>query len=674
MTVETVLFICIAAILALGLSFVQYFKKQRDKRVKHWAFFSVLRFITYFSVLLLFINPEFSQTSFSVEKPTLVLAVDNSTSMIDLAEKNSIEQFVSAISENEEIQESFTVERYTFGQRISTNDSLSFMEKQSDLNEAFSTFQKLYLQKNAPTVFISDGNQTYGQDYLYSAKQYQQNILPVVVGDTTTYSDLKLAQVNVNRFAFLNNKFPVEIFVNYEGEASIDKKLKIEQNNRVVFSQNLNFSKENASQQITALLTASSVGVKTYSIEIESLTSEKNTANNTKKFAVEIIDEKTNVLILSSILHPDLGMFKKSIEHNQQRSASIKFISDEIAFEDYQLIILYQPDSKFKEAYQKIEKLGLNTLTVTGTKTDYNFLNNQQTYFSKEANTQTENYLSTYNSSYNAYQFEDIGFDDFPPLEDKFGELQFSTEYQTLLFQRINGFQTETPLLATIKNNTSKHGFLFGENSWQWRAKSFRDQGDFKSYDEFLGKLIQYLASNKRRDRLNLEFDSFYNPGESIIFKANYVDGNYEFDPRAKISIQIKNSESGEEQLFPFLLKNNHYEVDLSNLSAGEYKFTVTVAEENIKKSGSFTIVDFDVEKQFLTADFDKLSKIASDNVYFLDKENELITDLLNNKAYTPVQKSKIEKSPLIDWYYLLAIIVLSLSIEWFLRKYNGLI
>lgn len=451
MSVQTILFIGVAIILALGLSLVQYYKRQKNKRVKHWLLFSVLRFITYFAVFLLLINPEITQTNFTVEKPTLVIATDNSSSIAELAETNDIKKFVTDLKSNQEITENFSVQLFSFGQQVKSTDSLQFNENQSNLDQAFKTFQNLYSQKNAPTIFISDGNQTFGQDFVYSAKEYQQSVIPVIAGDTTTYTDIKISQVNVNRFAFLNNKFPVEIFVNYEGSASVAKEVKIQQNNTTVFSETLKFSANKKSHRLNAILPAKSTGVKTYKILIEELASEKNTANNSKNFAIEVIDQKTNVLLLSAISHPDLGMFKKAIEHNQQRDAIIKFLEDEIDFGKYQLVVIYQPNSQFSSVYQQIKKLGLNTLTVTGTKTDYAFLNQEQEFFTKEINGQEENYLAEYNTNYSSFQFSNIGFEDFPPLSDQFGNIQFKTENQPLLFQSVDGFTTETPLWSTLR-------------------------------------------------------------------------------------------------------------------------------------------------------------------------------------------------------------------------------
>ena len=201
----------------------------------------------------------------------------------------------------------------------------------------------------------------------------------------------------------------------------------------------------------------------------------------------------------------------------------------------------------------------------------------------------------------------------------------------------------------------------------------YLDEESFNTYDEFFGKLIQYLAFNKRRERLRLDYNSFYNSGEDIVLQAQYFDKNYEFDTRGKLNLTVKNKETDASQIFPFLLRNNQYEVDLSNLPAGDYTFTAKVEGEQLSKSGSFTIVDFEVEKQFLNANLSAFQQL-SDEIYFPNQFEEIKQQLLQSPEFKPIQKSKQEVSPLIDWVYLLAIIVFCLSSEWFLRKYYGLI
>lgn len=672
MSSSTILLLIAAIIVAIGLALGQYFT---GKRPRKWGVYAGLRSLTYFCIFLLLINPKIKQQRYSVEKPSLVIAVDNSRSIGEFGEQQSVIDFVNNLQSNEKIKEAFDVEAYTFGAAFNRQDSLDFSEGQTQIDVAFSNLEKLYKSQTAPTLLITDGNQTMGRDYEYSAKRYGQDIYPVVVGDTTQYPDIRIDRLHVNRYAFLHNKFPVEIFISYTGDEAVSRTFTLQEKGQIRYQKTLEFDADHNAQIISAELEALQVGMHTYTAKIEALTDEKNIENNQQDFGVEVIDEKTNILLLSAFPHPDLGSFKKSIESNQQRKVNIHYTQDsDIDFGHYQLVILYQPDQSFSKAFDQINKLGLNRLIVTGTKTDYRFLNKHQDFFQKEITSQTEEFLPVYNDHYANFQVEDLGFSDYPPLLDQFGGVKLKKEHQDLLLQSIEGYQTDAPLLTTVEEGKLRQGALFGENTWQWRAKAYRDKETFEEYDEFIGKLVQYLASNQRRERLSIDFNSFYNSGDQILFQAHYFDENYSFDPRAKLSVQVTDKKSQQTQDYPFLLKNNRYEVNLSSLSAGDYKFRVRVEGTNLSKGGEFTIIDFDIEKQFLNANLTKLKRIASDEVYFLDRPDQLLQKLMNKKKFKPIQKSTTTTAPIVDWWYLLLIIAGSLAVEWFMRKYHGLI
>ena len=139
--------------------------------------------------------------------------------------------------------------------------------------------------------------------------------------------------------------------------------------------------------------------------------------------------------------------------------------------------------------------------------------------------------------------------------------------------------------------------------------------------------------------------------------------------------IDIKNKETGATQTVPMLLKNNSYEINLSSLQAGTYDFTVRVVGENLSSSGTFTVLAYDVEQQFIGSDVTKLSQLATNTkgqLYFSDQMDGLIEDLISDDRYKIVQKSNETVVSLIDWKYLLLLIIILLTAEWFLRKYYG--
>ncbi len=105
---------------------------------------------------------------------------------------------------------------------------------------------------------------------------------------------------------------------------------------------------------------------------------EKNNYNNIKNFAVEVFDQKTTVGLVSAINHPDLSAFKRAIETNAQRKVSIVKPQEIKSLSDYNVLILYQPNTSFKSIFDGAKAAGINTLVVTGMTTDFNFLNQQQ--------------------------------------------------------------------------------------------------------------------------------------------------------------------------------------------------------------------------------------------------------------------------------------------------------
>jgi hypothetical protein len=327
--------------------------------------------------------------------------------------------------------------------------------------------------------------------------------------------------------------------------------------------------------------------------------------------------------------------------------------------------------------YQEIDRLKLNTFVVTGPKTEWQFLNGIQNDFQQEITRQTENFQPTLNQNYAVFIVDDLKFNDFPPLETEFGKTTFNIPINTILYKTVNGIQMDEPLLATFEINDKRNAMLNGEGIWRWRAQSFLDEMSFNTFDNFMGKLVQYLSSNQTKSRLNLNYETFYNGNDDVTISAQFFNKNYEFDGNASLTIALKNKDNNVTSNLPFILKNTNYQVDLSGLDPGEYDFTVSVSDENMSKSGTFKILDYNIEQQFLNANVTKLQQVATNSTgktYFIDQINDFYNDLLNDSRFATIQKSSKKVVPLVDWKFLLAIIALSLALEWFIRKYNGLI
>lgn len=676
MDVLTVLSIVLAALAACFLVWFQYYHKN-PRRGSTGTLLAALRFISVFCGLLLLLGPSIVDRETYVQKADLILLADRSTSMARATDQDRLQALLDRLRRDSRIQGRFNIHQYGFGEDLLPTDSIVFDQTNTDITQALTKANGLFMGGAKALVLFSDGNQTLGRDYGYLSLPGGPPLYPVVLGDTTQFEDLAIGLFNANPYAFLDNSFPVEASIRYHGDREVSQRVTMAMDGRRVHQEVVTLGPRGNSRTLQVILKAERVGPITLTVAVEPLAQERNRANNEKRTAVEVIDERSQVVIISEILHPDLGALKRSIEANRQRQVTLLEPREAPrALEDADLLILYQPTRAFAPVYEFIEKTGINYFTLIGSQTDWNFLNRAQTSFTRDHNDQMEEILPVLNRAFGKFGLGNFQVDGFPPLEGPLGEIQIKKQQDPLLFQQIRGVALDRPLLTILTEGEHREAVLFGENLWRWRAQAFRDTENFTDFDDLMGQLMRYLGANGQRNRLVVEHAPLFENAGFAKIRATYFDRNYQFDPRAELSIRLEGVDQGFSRQAPLLLKDNHYQVDLADLVAGTYRYIIKVEGEDLGHSGQFTIMDFDAERQFVSANYKKMEALALRNkgrLFFPGQLDRLIDSLATSKDFIPVQGSREKVVSLIDFRWLLALIAMALAAEWGIRKYNGL-
>jgi len=676
MPTQTILYIIGSGILALFIALFQYVYKSKRNRL-HWGLAGV-RFISVFSLLLLVINPKFETKESKIIKPVLAVLVDNSQSVNYLNKDTVASEAVQTLLRNTEITSKYDVKVYPFGTQINQNPELTFEDKQTNITKSIQDIESLYESELAPIVLISDGNQTIGDAYEFASKQFEQVVFPLILGDSIYHTDLKIQQINVNKYTYLNNKFPVEIIASYTGNTTVQSELRIESRGRIIHKERVRFSAAQNSIILTPKITSKKVGVQRYKVSLTPIENEKNKINNQKSFAIETIDEFTNIALVTSLSHPDLGALKTAIETNKQRLVKICSPIEYLETNDnYGLAILYQPNQSFRAVFDLIEKRKLNTFIIGGNQTQWAYLNSIQSNFKQEITGQTENYQGVVNSSFNNFSVDDFTFNTYPPLTTEFGSIALNVPHETLLFKSINGTMTKEPLWFTYENNSQRTAVLLAENLWKWRMHSFREDQNFKSFDSFMAKLIQYLNIKNQNTRLLVNYESIYDGSQPLEISAQFFNKNYEPDSNAVLVIDLKNNATGQQLEYPMIAVQNSYTVNINALEPGNYSFEVTADNGTHRSYGEIEILDFNIEQQFINANVQQLEQLAvnTEGTAFFDTQtDELMAQLISDNRFSSIQKFTKKTVPLIGIKFWLLLLLSSLAIEWFIRKYNGLI
>ena len=675
MTTSTILLLLLSVIISGAVAFYHYLFKADNQNKTNWLL-AFLRFISVFSLLLLLINPVISRKKIETNKIPLAIVADNSRSITELKANDIEKEVFEKLTSNSALKEKFEIQTYSFDEEFFAAKPLDFKGNQSNIDNVATNLKQLNKNAYYPVVLLTDGNQTIGNDYVYSFQE-TATVFPVVLGDTTTTFDLKINQLNANKYAFLKNKFPVEVFLQYNGSKAISANFSIEKNGKKISSQSINFDKKNKVQSVQILLEADRVGLQKYKAVISSSNKEKNTYNNIKNFAVEVIDQRKEIAIISDISHPDLGALKRAIESNAQRKVTLLKANSISDLKKYNLLILYQPTASFRKVFEANKNLRINTFVITGMSTDFNLLNQMQSDLDFKLTNKKEDFTSSFVTGFNLFAQNDIQFEQFPPLENPFGKITEKSSVNTLLTAKVNGIEIGNPILTFSEKGNSRSAYLLGENSWKWRMESHVINQSYEKYDQFIDKIIQYLSTNSVKKSLLVEHESFYNSGETIEIFAQYFNKSYELEENANLSINLTNKNTKLTKNYNFSKANNGYQTIFEGLEPGNYAFQVKESSSNASYNGTFEVLDFDVEKQFVNPDVSKLQQLANQNkgeVIHPNQIDKLIQRLLEKDTYLPVEKSLVKNSPLIDWIILLIILVVSLASEWFIRKFNGLL
>ena len=155
-------------------------------------------------------------------KPKLVLAFDQSFSMLLNADFDELESVFSEIN-NSKISTNYKIKNIGFGRSISELDTLIFRGSRTNFEELENSLN-LLLTKNDRAILVSDGNINKGSFSVFNKNNgYRLDVIGV--GDTIYNPSISISKINYNKKVVVDNSFPIEVFIessNYSGEVQLE--------------------------------------------------------------------------------------------------------------------------------------------------------------------------------------------------------------------------------------------------------------------------------------------------------------------------------------------------------------------------------------------------------------------------------------------------------------------
>lgn len=674
-------FLVLCLILASFYAWLMYQKKGPwSIRTKQILF--AFRWLTAFTLALLLLSPLLRQIQNEYEKPNIVFAIDNSSSINQIHSAQKLDELTSGLSELKEnlSSQGFEIQILTLGGKIEEFDSLQFDYQTTPLSELFKNLQIQYQGTNVQSVvLVSDGIYNSGLSPSFRPNPFSTHTL--ALGDTLPRRDVILGKLNYNKLSYQGNQFPLIAELSHHGFSSQSVNIKLEKSGKTIAETSRTLGAESALIEVRFEVDANETGLQHLIVRVEPVEGEFTQQNNILHAYVEVVEGKEKILLAAASPHPDLKALKAAIETNLNYEVSLYIPGIQTWKEDqYDLVVLHQlPSRKVNDAHlNKIMQSKIAKWWIIGGQTDLAQFNSKNLLLDMLASSnETDQVRPVYNTSSNLFNYDaerQKQIESYPPVSAPFGRINIKSSFTSLLNQKIGSVKTERPLLVSGEVDEQKVAILLGEGLWQWRLDEYNETENTQSFDELTLKLVQYLSTkdDKRRFRIYpIRQEFMFN--EAVTFETEVYNQLYEKVYGQNIKLSIK-SESGLAENYSFVNSAGESKYKLGSLKEGIYQYTASTLldgkEETVK--GEFNVNSSDLESTRLTADHILLKKISKQTggQFFLQLDS--LSNYLASQTAQSIIHSQEELLPLINLKWIFFLVLLLISAEWFLRKYSG--
>ncbi len=481
-------------------------------------------------------------------------------------------------------------------------------------------------------------------------------------------------------------------------------KVNIKDEGKVLASEPIKLSKQNPQGEIDFYIKPDEVGLQQYTISVSRKDNEVSYQNNTRRIYVNVLETRVKIALIAGSPHPDLGALNTSFSQDERyeigafirKSPNVFYNNDRNEdLSSYDLFILHNfPASSqdvpiVKQIAELVEKDKKPFFTFIGKLTDMSSLQPLIDYMAiipRSYNPNTEeviiNFLPDY-KEHSTYTFSDQWIqwaNNAPPIYRNRSNWEARKTATLCATAKIKNIELDYPVFA-LQNYLGRKNMVFiGENFWRFRAHSYIEAETFDLFDEWLFNNVKWLmvSDDKRKFKVSPS-ERIFNGNDPVRFTGQVYDDSYNPINGVEIKLTIISPENTEDDYYLNETGDTQYYTELSGLTEGTYKYRASGRKDGKllgTDQGEFSIGTSSIEHFNLQADKNLLQQIALrtggtfTHVNGIDELSDGIKGLTNMVPKVDYKKSRLSFH---QFNWILILMLLLLSMEWFVRKLNSL-
>lgn len=705
-------YLILICLIALGLTYLMY-RSARDilPRGVRWGL-SVLRFLVFTMVGLFLLQPLINTLNKISYPPIVAVLQDATESLVIQQDSNFVRETYPGLLR--EFQQAFDPEKhvvdlYAFGPELQGQlnpDSLRFDQTGTNLSLALERTQRMYQNQNlGAIVLISDGISTAGTNPLYSVEGMQQPVYTVLIGDTTAQQDVKIKEVLFNEIAYLNNEIPIKVKVQSSGYEQAKLQVSLTKAGKVLATQPLNLGKNTPQGEVDFLTKPETVGLQQYEVVVTRLENELTYRNNRRSLFVNVLENRVKIALFGGAPHPDIGALRQAFVRDERYELQ-EFILRQpgnyydnpanYTFEEFDLFILHNfPNgaadrSMVEQIAEEIEQRKVPVMYFVGKFTD---LRNMEALFDymgfvpQNFNPRSEEVIAYFQPNYtqhSTFTFSENWLrwaNTSPPIFRNRSTWEAKRTTEVFATAQIKNIQLDYPVYG-LQNYLGRKNMMFlGENFWRMRAHSYREYESFDLFDEWLFNNIKWLMVQDDKRRFKVEpAKRIFSGSEAVSFRGQAYDDSYNPIPGVEIQLRLRSPDAKLNDYYLNEIDDAQYYLELNKLTEGTYSYTAEGRKNDQligTDKGQFSVGKSNIEHFNLQADQDLMKQLAlrtGGEFLYAQNLDELPQKLKELETLVPLSDFKRQRTEFFEFWWILALLLSLLAVEWVVRKLYSLI
>ncbi len=702
----------------LGIGFILWFYYRTIPTVSVFSkvIFIILRSVAFVLILLVLFGTILHLIFKQEELAELALLIDDSASM-QISDKgikrSEVLKEILHSSSLIKVKQKFHIYPYRFSDKTNKIkgdflDSLSFKGRGTDLASALiSVTEKKGNNKPNAILLFSDGNYNIGDNPVRVADQLNIPIFSTAIGDTAEKSDIILTKVLTNDITYKDNFTSCMVSLQGYGFGEKNVTVRLKQGGKVLNRKMVTIPNNDMEATVDFEFKLHGAGINKLSVEVDHLEGEFTSNNNSREFYIKVLESRMRILLLASSPSPDLAFLKRilladeNVEltvRTQKRSGSFYEGSfpDKSNFDELDLLIMLDfPSSSTPASIWEIVKSTIIDKQVpfmffAGRNFDINRINNIKDFMPCTLDRKLKGVVESpvvnqENKFHPLLKIKNnssiFSWSTLPPIfpgcrvsSVKPGDRVLCETAKDIYSDKSS--INKNPLILVHQAGKDKSIVFLGYGFYRWDLVMWGIGKTNEVLGGFIGNSVRWLSVHEQGDRVILKTNEYnYRAGEKVFFSVQVYNQEYKPEQGATVRLKISTPRRVEEIDLTDMGDGQYYG-EKRFFETGTYQISAEAVVENRmlgKDEQEFSVDNFNPEFINTKADFnllEELSSITGGKCFYKHNLDSLY-------QFIQFEPKQVESSKEIEFFqspWVLVLIILLLSADWFLRKQKGML